>query len=208
DGFINLRSYFNYGQPWNLISSNVSLGGSANYSRRPGLINDQVNMANTTNFRVRLGVSSNISPNFDFNISTSSSYNVVKNTLRPALNNNFFNQNVRLRLNWIIWEGLVLRTDVNHQINKGLAEGLNTNFTLWNMSVGKKIFKNQLGEISFVVYDLLEQNNNIRRNINEVYIEDIQSNVLQRYFMITFTYNIRMFRGGAKIEDFEKMLKD
>lgn len=208
DGFINLRSYFNYGQPLNLISSNISLSGSANYSRRPGMINDQVNMAKTSNFRFRLGVSSNISENFDFNISTRSSYSVVKNTLRPALNNNFFNQNSRLSLTWNIWEGFVFRTDVNHQVNTGLAEGLNTNFALWNMSVGKKVFKNQLGEIGLTVYDLLKQNNNIRRNINEVYIEDIQSNVLQRYFMVTFTYNLRMFSRGASMDDFEGLMKD
>jgi hypothetical protein len=53
-----------------------------------------------------------------------------------------------------------------------------------------------------MVYDLLKQNNNIRRNINEVYIEDVRSNVLQQYFMLTFTYNIRHFTGGAKLEDF------
>ncbi len=203
DGFMELRSYLNFSRPWALIRSNLSLSGSANYSKRPGVINDQLNTATTRNFRARIGISSNISENIDFNISTRSSFNLVENTLRPSLNNNFFNQSSRLRLNWTIWKGLVFRTDVNHQTNNGLAAGVNADFTLWNMSIGKKIFRNQLGEISLMVYDLLEQNNNIRRNINEVYIEDVQSNVLQRYFMLTFTYNIRRFSGGASLDDFE-----
>lgn len=203
DGFMELRSYANYSRPWDLIRSNISVSGSANYSKRPGVINDQINTATTRNFRARVGISSNISEKIDFNVSTRSSFNIVENTLRPSLNNNFFNQSTRLRLNWIIWEGLVFRTDLNHQTNRGLAAGVNANFTLWNMSIGKKIFKNRLGEISLMVYDLLEQNNNIRRNINEVYIEDVQSNVLQRYFMLTFTYNIRHFSGGASLDDFE-----
>ena len=202
DGYMNLRSYFNYSRPWNLISSNVSLSGGARYSRQPGVINDELNIAETRNIRGRIGIGSNISPNVDFNVSTQSSYSIVENTLRPALNNDFFNQSSQLRLNWVIWEGFVFRTDVNHQVNHGLSSGVNTNFALWNMSVGKKVFRNQLGEVSLMVYDLLKQNNNIQRNINEVYIQDVRSNVLQQYFMLTFTYNIRHFSGGAKLEDF------
>ena len=64
------------------------------------------------------------------------------------------------------------------------------------MSLGKKIFKNQRGEVSIMVYDLLGQNANVRRNITETYIEDIQTNVLQQYFMVSFTYNLRRFSKG------------
>ena len=166
------------------------------------MINDELNIAETRNIRGRIGISSNISPTVDFNVSTQSSYSVVENTLRPALDNDYFNQSSRLRLNWVIWEGFVFRTDLNHQVNRGLSAGVNTNFALWNMSIGKKIFRNRLGEVSLMVYDLLKQNNNIRRNVNEVYIEDVRSNVLQQYFMVTFTYNIRHFTGGAQLEDF------
>lgn len=206
EGFYNLRSYFSYGQPWEVLRSNINLNSSVNYSRRPGLINDQVNFANSYNFRLGVSISSNISETLDFNISTRSSYNLVENTLRPALDNNFFNQSTRLRLNWVVWEGFVFRTDFNHEINAGLTGGFNPGFALWNMSIGKKVFKNQLGEISIMVYDLLEQNNNVRRNINELFIEDIQSNVLQKYFMLTFTYNIRSFSKGTTVEDYEKLM--
>ncbi|CAN5393021.1 TonB-dependent receptor [soil metagenome] len=204
-GYYNIRSYFSYGQPFELISSNINFNGGINQSRRPGLINNEVNMANTSNFRLGFSISSNINENIDFNIFTRSSYNLVENTLRPALNNNFFNQSTRLRFNWIIWEGLVFRTDLNHQVNSGLAEGFDNNFLLWNISIGKKIFRNQLGEISLNVFDLMNQNNNIRRNVTEVYVEDIQSNVLQRYFMLTFTYNLRNFSRGISEQDYQEM---
>lgn len=202
NGYMNLRSYFNYSRPWSFISSNISFSGGGGYSRQPGVINDALNIASTRNVRGRIGISSNISPKVDFNVSTRSSYSVVENSLRPALNTDFFNQSSRLRVGWIIWEGLVFRTELNHQLNRGLAAGVNTDFTLWNMSIGKKVFRNQLGEVTLMVYDLLKQNNNIRRNVNEVYIQDVRSNVLQQYFMLTFTYNIRHFSGGAKLEDF------
>jgi hypothetical protein len=203
NGFWSLRSFASYGQPIGFIKSNFNLRGSVNFSRRPGMINEEINFANTNNFRLGMSVSSNISEKLDFTLSTRSSYNIVRNSLRPALNNNFFNQSSRARLSWIIWEGFVFRTDLNHQVNAGLSAGYDNNYLLWNMSIGKKIFKNQRGEISLNVYDLLKQNISINRNVTELFVEDVQSNVLQQYFMLTFTYNIRRFSTGASARDFE-----
>lgn len=208
DGYLDARSYFSYGQPVDMLSSNINIHAAIRYSRRPGLINDELNLANSSSFRLGTSLSSNISEQVDFTVSTRSSYNIVENSLRPTLNNNYFNQTTRLRYSWIIWEGLVYRTDLNHQLNTGLSAGFDNNFLLWNMSIGKKLFKNQLGEVSINVYDLLKQNNNIRRNITETYVEDMQSNVLQRYLMVSFTYNIRNFSKGTTVDDYEKMFRE
>jgi hypothetical protein len=77
------------------------------------------------------------------------------------------------------------------------------NFLLWNMSLGKKVFRNQRGEFNINAYDLLKQNTSIWRNISDAYVEDVRSNVLQRYFMLTFTYNIRYFGVGSSMDDFK-----
>ena len=47
------------------------------------------------------------------------------------------------------------------------------------------------------VFDLLKQNRSIYRNVTETYIEDVQNQVLQQYFMMTFTYNLRSFGAAA-----------
>ncbi|WP_299756973.1 outer membrane beta-barrel protein [uncultured Pontibacter sp.] len=196
DGFWSVRSFFNYGQPINVLSSNLDLNGSVGYSRIPGMINEEINYANNTNFRVGLNMSSNISEKVDFNVSTSGTYNLVENTLRTTQNNNYYTHATNLRLNSIIWKGIVYRTELNHQYNSGLSEGIDNSYLLWNMSLGKKVFKNQQGEISLSVNDLLKQNISIQRNITPDYVEDVQSDVLQRYFMLTFTYNLRKFVSG------------
>ncbi len=204
DGQWNVRSFFNYGQPINFISSNINFNGSLGYSRTPGLIDDAVNYANTTNFGLGLNLSSNISEKIDFNISTNSNYNIVQNTLAASArgNNNYFTQNTSLRYNWILWEGLVYRTELNHQLNSGLSAGVDNSFLLWNMSVGKKFLKNKQAELSLSVNDLLGQNTSIQRNVTESFVEDTQATVLQRFFMLTFTYNLRKFTSGeAPVEE-------
>ncbi len=205
DGFWDFRSYVNYGQPLGFIKSNGNIFGSVNYSHRPGMINEQLNFVNNTNFRAGISVSSNISEKIDFNISTRSSYNVVENSLRPTLNNNYFSQSTRLSYDWILFDGIVYRMDLNHRYNSGLSEDLDNSFVLLNMSIGTKLLKNDRGELSLNVYDLFQQNNNIRRNVTELYVEDMQSNVLQRYFMLTFSYNLRHFNNNTSMDDYREL---
>ena len=208
DGYWNLRSYLSYGRPIGFIKSNGSIFGSVNYNRRPGMINEQMNFVNNANVRLGFSISSNISEKIDFNFSTRSSYNFVENSLQPFLNNNFFGQSTRLSYDWIIGEGIVYRMDLNHQFNNGLAEDVENSFLLMNMSLGAKVLKNDRGELSLNVYDLFKQNNSVNRNVTELYVEDVQSNVLQRYFMLTFSYNLRHFSTGTTMEDYRELHGD
>ncbi|HSI89938.1 MAG TPA: outer membrane beta-barrel protein, partial [Adhaeribacter sp.] len=197
DGYFSLRSFATYGMPVGFIKSNLNLNASAVFSRAPGQINGQLNFSNTQSYSLGVVLSSNISENLDFTISTNPSYNLVENSLQTRSNNNYFNQNSALRLNWIIWNGLFVQSDITHQYYNGLSAGIDQNYLLWNAGIGKKLFKKNQGEIKLLAFDLLSQNNSIQRNVTETYIEDTQTNVLQRYFMLMFTYNIRAFGGGT-----------
>ena len=202
NGYWKIKTYFNYGLPIDKIKSNVGLYGGVELSKSPGMINEIVSFTNATKLRAGLSSSSNISEKVDFNISTRATYTMVNNSLRQNINNNYFNLNSRVNYNWIFGKGLVYRMELNHQLNTGLAKSIGQSFVLLNMSVGKKIFRNQRGELSLNVFDLLNQNTNVKRTVNELYIEDRQSNVLNRYFMMTFTYNLRHFSLGASNSEF------
>ncbi|SDM22046.1 CarboxypepD_reg-like domain-containing protein [Catalinimonas alkaloidigena] len=198
DGNWDLRSFVSYGLPVGFIKSNLNLNLNGNLSRTPGLINDAVNYANSSTAGLGVVLSSNVSEKLDFTLSSNSNFSVVENTLQTQLNQTYFNQQSSVRLNWITWKNFVFQTDLNHQYYSGLSSGYNQNYLLWNASVGKKILKGK-GDLRLLVFDLLKQNNSIQRNVTDVYIEDTRSNVLQRYFMLTFTYTLRNF-GSAQNE--------
>ena len=75
---------------------------------------------------------------------------------------------------------------------------------MWNAGIGKKFLPGNAGELKLSVFDLLDQNQSIYRVVNENYIQDGTSAVLQQYFMLTFTYNLKNFgkanqnRGGME----------
>lgn len=194
DSYYNLRSFLTYGFPVSMIQSNLNIDLSANHTHAPGLINEELNYANNSNAGVGLTLSSNISERVDFTISSRSNFNLVKNTLQTASNTNYLNQKTKLKLDWILGDGIVFRTNLTHDFYDGLSEDFDQNYLLWNMSIGKKLFKNDRGEISLTVFDLLNQNNALSRNVTEVYTEDVQTNVLQQYAMLSFKYDLRHFK--------------
>jgi len=196
-GYWNISSFLTYGLPVNVLKSNLNINLQGGLERTPGVINGEKNVANNSNAGLGFTFSSNISEKIDFTLSSTGSYNWVKNTLNTSSDNHFYNQNSRLSLNYIFWKGIVVNTDLNHQLYAGLSEGYNQNFFLWNMSIAKKLFRKQQGEIKLSVFDLLGQNQSIQRTVSEIYSQDMRTNVLQRYFMLTFTYNLRFFKGGA-----------
>jgi hypothetical protein len=67
---------------------------------------------------------------------------------------------------------------------------------LWNIAIGKKFLKNQMGELKLSVFDLLKQNKSITRDVTETYVQDQTNQVLQQYFMLTFTYKLKTFGKG------------
>jgi uncharacterized membrane protein YgcG len=138
-------------------------------------------------------ISSNISEKLDFTVSYSGNYNVVRNTIQPNLNNNYYTQGITGRVNWIFGKGFVVQSDINNQSYRGLGQGYNQNFTLWNASIGKKFLKNNAGELKLTVFDILKQNNSISRTVSETYIQDVTNRVLTQYAMLTFTYTLKNF---------------
>ncbi len=84
---------------------------------------------------------------------------------------------------------------MTNSLYNGLTSGFDQNTFLWNLSLGEKLFDNQRGELSLSVYDVLNENQSINRTITDTYIEDLTTKVLNRYYMLTFTYTLRQFRG-------------
>ena len=196
DGYYNLRTFLNYSFPINALKSKLNLNLSGSQNRSPALINNSINYSHNSSSGFGASLSSNISPKVDFTLSSNSSYSVITNTLQKELNSSFFNQNTRFKMQLNPWKGFVVQTDLSHQYYNGLSANFNQNFLLWNASLGYKFLKDRQADLRLSVYDIMKQNNSVARNTTETYYEDIQTNVLQRYFMVSFTYTIRYFKDS------------
>ena len=87
----------------------------------------------------------------------------------------------------------VLTSDLWYSNNTGRAAGFNQRIALWNVGLARQFFSNKQGELKLQAYDVLNQNRSVVRNTTEIYVEDVRSRVLQQYFLLSFTYNLRQF---------------
>ena len=193
DGSYSLRSFMTFGQHVGFLKSNLNLNLSGTFSRTPSRINGELNHASAPAAGLGVSLSSNISQNLDFTVSTQSNLTWISNSLQEQNNSNYLTQSSRLRFNWIFLDDFVFSSDIAHEYYSGLSEGYNDEFLLWNMSLGYKFLPDNAAEIRLTVFDLLKQNNSITRSVTDTYIEDTRTNLLQRYVLLTFTWNLRNF---------------
>lgn len=194
-GYYSTRVFGNYGFPLKLIKSNINFNGAYSFSHTPGLINDIKNIASTQNYNAGVVISSNISENIDFTASYSGNYYNTSNSYQKSLNNEYYTHNASLKANYILFKKLVFNTEYTLSNYSGLSNGFNQTFALWNAAIAYKFLKKNAGELRFSCFDMLKQNQSISRTITETYVEDNSTRVLQRYFMLTFTYNLRKING-------------
>jgi hypothetical protein len=200
DGYKSFRSFFTYSMPVKFIKSNINLSTGFSYSRLPGLSNYEKTITNNYNYSAGIVIASNISEYIDFNLS----YNANSNRITGQPQNNLFSQTAGLQLNLLSKSGWFFQNDLNNQsYNYKDPSTPDQNYWLWNAGIGKKFLKNKQGELKLSVFDLLKQNQSIARTVQENYIEDSQSKVLQQYFMLTFSYSLKNF-GKANTNNFQR----
>ena len=193
----NTRAFLVFGFPVTPIKCNINLNTGVTYSESPGYLNGSLNTANNYSLTQGVVVSSNISEYVDFTAIYNLNYNIIKNSVRPDLNDNYLIHSYGLKSTFIIFKGLVFQTDLNGQSYRGLTDAYNLDVLLWNAGIGEKFLKSKNAEIRLNVYNILNKNNSIARNITSSYVEDQKSNTLGRYFLLTFTYNLRKFNSGG-----------
>lgn len=193
----NIRSFVNHTRPFTLIKSNLSINGGVTYTLQPTSDNNIVTDARTVGLNAGTSLNSNISPNVDFSVSYRANYSIVENANNLGINSNYYTGRAFARVNLLPKGKWLIASDLNLTHYSGLGEDFESQIIYWNASFGYKFLPNNAAEIRITVVDILGQNNNVNRIINEGYVEDVRSNVLTRYALINFSYNFRNFRSRS-----------
>ncbi|UZD21277.1 TonB-dependent receptor family protein [Algoriphagus halophytocola] len=198
DGNFNSRLFMSYGAPIQKIKSKVNFNTRLGFTRNPGMINGERNLNDNIDLSQGITLTSNISKDFDFTLSTTGTYTIVNSSLQANLDQNYYIQESNIRLYYSPNDGkLFVGNNINNSLYSGLSEGFDQSVWLWNIEAGYRFAKNNKAELKVVVFDLLNQNNSIQRTISDVAVTDVYTNVLTRYGLLTFTYIIGNFKENT-----------
>jgi hypothetical protein len=89
---------------------------------------------------------------------------------------------------------LMITTDYQINLNTGYSQGFNKSYALWNATATKELLKSRRAQLKFQIFDILKQNQSVRRSITGRNISDTRSTILPQYFIFTLVYNYKNFK--------------
>ena len=208
DGVFNVNGFSSIGFPIKkLKGSNVNLTSIVNYNRDVSLVYKQKNITHRWLLTQSLGFNYNKNK-FDMGLTAGLTYNNARYTLQENLNTEYFTQTYSADFSYTFKKDIMVSTDFDLLVNSGRADGFNQTIPMWNAGLSKQFLKNKAAEVKFTVYDILNQNKAITRNIGENYFEDNRTNVIRRFFLLSLTYNInRMPNRNQLPQNMQRMME-
>ncbi|OON66479.1 outer membrane beta-barrel family protein [Hymenobacter sp. CRA2] len=193
DGYRTLNGFLSLGQRLGWHKLNLNLTTNANLTRSRSLVNEQWNEARNWSLGQGLGVNTAFNDQLEFGLSANTTYQDAHYALLPQQNTAYWTHTLEADLYYQLPGRWVVSSDLWLTRYAGRAAGYNQGVALWNVALARQLFKNKQGELKLQAYDLLKQNRSVVRNVTDTYLEDVRSKVLARYFLLSFTYNVRQF---------------
>ncbi|MDB5210659.1 MAG: hypothetical protein JWQ30_1486, partial [Sediminibacterium sp.] len=176
-----------------IFSADLSLSG--NMRSNPLMFNNILSRTSFYNVAPAVRFTFNWHDVVEFNPSASVSFRKVTYTSPLFTSTDYTTQNLQGEFIVRVPKKFVWETNVAYRYNSNLAPGLPKTNIYWNAALTFLMFKEDKGQLKLAVNDILNSNSNAFRFVNGNLISDSRSNVLQRYFMLTYSYNIRSLAG-------------
>lgn len=180
----------------NNFQFSVGGGYNLNYDRNFLVVNNRKSYVSTLGMGPSVNAGINFNDKVEWNVRVNRNFNFSKyeNEDFDDIDINTYYINSDLVIRWP--KNFVLETNVQYRYNDQVAPGIQKTVTLLNGGLTYLFLKDQKGQLKLSVYDLLNENINVWRSTRENLIIDRQINNMQRYYLLTFTYNIRDFKAG------------
>ncbi|WGH74254.1 outer membrane beta-barrel protein [Tenacibaculum tangerinum] len=184
-----------------LTSINLRVGAYLNANKNFNILNTIKEGARTTSLQPNIRATFNWNKLVSIETRYDISFSNTKYDINKNQNQNFTRHLVNIRTRTNVPKKLEWRNDVRYTYNPNVI-GFNKSAWFWNATLAYSVFKDQ-GTISLKAYDLLNQNNNVRRTASANYIEDSESTVLQQYFMLGFSWKFNSLGKKGSIKEYD-----
>lgn len=177
----------------------LNISGNGSYNRNVNFITDQMStnlVKNVTNsYTISNGYKlvTNVDK-FDLTGGITGSYTNSTFSARPSSNTQYYTINPSFDVSYVLPANIRLAIDIDYFRNFGGGDLFNQEYTILNPYISRQFFKNR-GTFKFSVNDALNQNTGVSRTATGTSIVDVTSNVLRRYYMLSFTYSLTRIGG-------------
>ena len=224
NGTYNVSGFFNYGFPLQQPKSNLNFMTNVTYAQSQTLLaQDSLAYASgqfaheytkNTSLNETIRWTTNIKKNFDMNFSSTTGYTINKTpgtswgvsdstsktggrSNSSGNNLNYFTETLSAEFTAYTNSGWLMAATFDYTYTYTNSKTFQANIPLFTPSIAKQLFKKKNGELRLTVFDVLNKNTSVSKTVGTAGAVTYQrTNVLSRYAMLTFTYNLNNFAGA------------
>lgn len=201
NGNYNYYSSFNYNMTIKKWDMNFSAGLNLNGGSNNNFINHLENKTTNQNYGFDVRLYKGKENKYDISYRVGVNYNQSKSSINTSVQTNYWTNDHHLGLNITLPKRFEFNTDVDATFRqKTDLFTKNNNVIQWDAYIGKKIFKNDKGLIKLSAFDILDQNKGYDRYITSSVIQETNYQTINRYFMLSFVWNISKSAATANPE--------
>lgn len=225
NGTYNVNGFFNYGFPLTSPKSNLNFMTNISYTQSQTLLaQDSISYKNglfaheytkNTGLNETIRWTTNIKKNFDMNFSSTTGYTInrtpgisrsvsdtaAKGGGSTGGNNglNYFTETLSAEFTAYTNSGWLIAANFDYTYTYTNSPTYQASVPLFTPSIAKQLFKKKNGELRLTVFDVLNKNTSVSKTVGAGGAVTYQrTNVLGRYAMLTFTYNLNNFAGANR----------
>src|SRR5690606_30010548 len=167
----------------------LGFGPTLNHNQNVDFVNGLRNVTRTTGYGARISVSQYVENKYNFHIGPNITMNHSKASVSNRGNADYWQVQGWASAEVIFLKSFEIRSEAEVQFRKkDPLFSPDNNFTRWNAHLTKRFFKNEF-EVTFSVYDILNQNRGYYRNFNSSSFSETFHNTLQRFWQLKLTWN-------------------
>lgn len=195
DGVFSLRASNSYGLQIKKLGINLNANNRLFYNRNYVYQNDQLIPNYRYGFNQDIGIFTNFSREIIIGLNYGANVNFTDNPTSRTTHFMQYTHRLSNSLNIEFLKRMVFNSSFAYLYNSGVGDSKGISASVWNASLGYKLFKQKNAELGIKAFDILNNASNVNRNVSETAVSSTTSNTLNRYFLLSFTYNLRNFGG-------------
>ena len=183
--------YASFGRPLKLIHSRFNINANLSRTNTQNVINDELLDLNRWTRSGGITFSNLNSKVLEYSIGGKLTFSDSYYTSDATLDQSTLLHNYFAELTLTLWKKWKLHGSYDYNLYTSESFEDDQSLPLMELSISRFILPNDRGQIKLSVFDALDENRGLSRTSEVNYIEEIRSNSIGRYAMLSFIYSIK-----------------
>ncbi|MEO6131372.1 MAG: outer membrane beta-barrel protein, partial [Saprospiraceae bacterium] len=191
--------YSSFGRPLKVIHSRFTINANGTLTNTQNLIDSELTDLNRWSRTGGITISNMNSEVLEYNFGAELTFTDSYYKVNDALNQNTVFHNYFADATLTLWKKWKVQGSYNYNLYTSSAFAQNQSLPLMKASISRFILPKDRGQIKLSIFDVLDENRGLSRTSDINYIEEVRTNSIGRYVMLSFVYSIRGPGGDPQL---------